>query len=105
MYESIGFSSLEENNNNIVQVDLNNKNNINVNNINEVFEKNKGKNYDIMENSYENDNSHEITSRKYENFYENENISKYKIFVDKYLINLNHSIADINNNNFDFEFK
>ncbi len=105
MYESTGFSSLEENNNNIIQVDLNNKNNIIVNNINEVFDKNKGKNNDIMENSYENDNSHEITYRKNENFYENENISKQNIFLDKYLNNLNHSIIDVNNNNFDFEFK
>ena len=57
-----------------------------------------------MENSYENVNSHEIAYRKSENFLENENI-KHNILLDKYLNNLNYSIVDVNNNNFDYEFK
>ncbi len=105
MNEGAGFSSAGENNNNIIHVNLHNKNNINVNNINEIYDKNKGKNDDIISNSYENDNSHEIICRKSENFFENESITKHNILLDKYLSNLNHSIVDVNNNNFDFEFK
>jgi hypothetical protein len=105
MYESTGFGSLEENNNNTVEVDLDNKNKISVNTINEIYDKNKGKNDDSMENSYKNGISSEIIYRKSENFLENENITKHNILLDKYLNNLNHSIVDLNKNNFDFEFK
>lgn len=105
MYESTGFSSLDENNNNIIQIDLNDKNNKNENNINDIYDKNKGKNYDIMESSCENENCHDITYRKSENIFENENIAKNNNLLDKYLNNLNNSIIDVNNNYFDFEFK
>ena len=105
MYESTGFGSLEENNNNTVEVDLDNKNKISVNTINEIYDKNKGKNDHSMENSYKNGISSEIIYRKSENFLENENITKHNILLDKYLNNLNHSIVDLNKNNFDFEFK
>jgi len=57
-----------------------------------------------MSNSYENNNSHDIIYRKTENFFENENIAKHNILLDKYLNNLNNSISDINSNNFYFEF-
>lgn len=105
IYEGASYSTSGQNNNNTIHVNLNNKNNINVNNINEIYDKNKGKNDDIISNSYENDNSHEIICRKSENFFENESITKHNILLDKYLNNLNHSIVDVNNNNFDFEFK